>query len=185
MTMAGKGIINKRTGLFPRPFTWRCKMKNRWTVLLAVLLTLGLPLAALAASHEGMNHDKMEGMDHGGMAMEGDMLMLGEDTEEGVKAMAHLKDVKEAMGKMGMPQTHHFMVMFMDVESGKAIEAGTVAVKIKGPSGNEGEAIKLMGMQGHFGADIALSEKGVYTFNLGTKLADGKKRQFEFEFTFK
>jgi hypothetical protein len=164
-------------------------MKNRWTLLLTVLLTMGFPLVAFSASHEHdhgvMNHDKMEGMDHDSMKMQGDMIMLGDDTEEGVKAMAHLKDVKEAMAKMGMKETHHFMVMFMDAETGKAIESGTVAVKIKGPSGSEGEAIKLMGMQGHFGADIALSEMGEYTFKLGTKLADGKKRQFEFEFTFK
>jgi len=164
-------------------------MKKRWTLFFTVLLTVGIPFAAVAASHEddhgSMNHEKMEGMDHGGMAMKGDMIMLGDDTEEGVKAMAHLKDVKEAMAKMGMKETHHFMVMFMDAETGKAIESGTVAVKVKGPSGGEGEAIKLMGMQGHFGADIALGEKGEYTFKLGTKLADGKKRQFEFEFTFK
>ncbi|ALC16645.1 hypothetical protein DSOUD_1873 [Desulfuromonas soudanensis] len=164
-------------------------MKKRWTVFFTVLLTVGLPFAAVAASHEhdhgSMNHEKMEGMNHSGMAMTGDMIMLGDDSEEGVKAMAHLKDVQEAMAKMGMAQTHHFMVMFMDAESGKPIEAGTVAVKIKGPSGSEGEPVKLMGMQGHFGADIALAKKGEYKFKLGTKLADGKKRQFEFEFTLK
>jgi hypothetical protein len=40
-------------------------------------------------------------------------------------------------------------------------------------------------MQGHFGADVALSEKGKYEFTVGTKLADGEKRQFEFSYTLK
>ena len=43
-------------------------MKNRWTILLTVLLTLGLPFAAVSASHEhdhgAMDHSKMEGMKH-------------------------------------------------------------------------------------------------------------------------
>ena len=42
-----------------------------------------------------------------------------------------------------------------------------------------------MGMQGHFGADITLSETGEYKFMVGTKLADGEKRQFEFEYKMK
>jgi len=155
--------------------------------LLAALFLLSLPLAAGAM--EGMKHDKMEKMEHGsmegmkheGMKMEG-MIMLGEETEEGVKAMAHLNDVKEAMAKMGMKETHHFMVAFVDA-AGKPVTEGTVAVKIKNPAGKEGNAIKLMGMEGHFGADIVLPEKGEYHFKVGTKLPDGKKREYHFHYT--
>ncbi|ALC16625.1 hypothetical protein DSOUD_1853 [Desulfuromonas soudanensis] len=155
--------------------------------LLAALFLLSLPLAAGAM--EGMKHDKMEKMEHGsmegmkheGMKMEG-MIMLGEGTEEGVKAMAHLNDVKEAMAKMGMKETHHFMVAFVDA-AGKPVTEGTVAVKIKNPAGKEGKAIKLMGMEGHFGADIVLPEKGEYHFKVGTKLADGQKREYHFHHT--
>jgi len=164
-----------------------------------LVLVVSIPFYALAASHEGMSsmdhgkmegmdhgkmegmdHGKMEGMDHGGMAMSGNMIMLGEETEGGVKAMAHLKDVKEAMAKMGMPGTHHFMVMFSDVATGKPIDAGKVAVKIEGPNDFKAGPIELMGMQGHFGADISLPGPGKYEFKIGSKLADGKKRQFEF-----
>jgi len=148
-------------------------------VLLAALFALSVPLAAVAA----MEHGKMEGMEHSGMMMEGGMIMLGDETEDGVKAMAHLKDVKEAMAKMGMKETHHFMIAFVDTATGKAVESGTVAVKIEDPSGKEGKAIKLMGMQGHFGADIVLPEKGEYHFLVGTKLLDGKKRQYHFHYT--
>jgi hypothetical protein len=154
--------------------------------LLAALFLLSLPLAAGAM--EGMKHDKMEKMEHGSMKgmehgkmMEG-MIMLGEETEEGVKAMAHLNDVKEAMAKMGMKETHHFMVAFVDA-AGKPVTEGTVAVKIKNPAGKEGKAIKLMGMEGHFGADIVLPEKGEYHFKVGTKLADGQKREYHFHHT--
>jgi hypothetical protein len=129
---------------------------------------------------KGMEHGSMEGMEHAGMKMDENTIMLGEEVEHGVKAMGHVKDVSEAMAEMGMEQTHHFAVMFMDTETGEPIEEGTVAVKIEQPNGQEIGPVKLMGMQGHFGADITLSEKGRYTFIVGTKLPDGEKRQFEF-----
>ena len=157
-------------------------MKKLNAILVALFL-LGLPLTAGAM--EGMKHGehgKMEGMKHEGMMMEEGMVMLGEETEEGVKAMAHLNDVKAAMAKMGMKETHHFMVAFVDA-AGKQITEGTVAVKVTNPAGKEGAPIKLMGMEGHFGADIVLPEKGEYHFKVGTKLVDGKKREYHFHYT--
>lgn len=162
-------------------------MKQLNAILVAIFL-LGLPLAAGAMSHEKHEHGKMEGMKHeghAGMKMEEGMVMVGEETEEGVKAMAHLNDVKAAMAKVGMKETHHFMVAFVDTASGEQITEGTVAVKIKDPAGKEGDPVKLMGMEGHFGADIVLPEKGEYHFKVGTKLADGKKREYHFHHTVK
>ncbi len=181
-------------------------MKTKLTIILAVLFALSTPFAVMGMSHEkgeqkkmdkmehkghggqddhGMHegddhsgHGKMEG--HGSMDMKGDMRMLGDDTDAGVKAMAHLKDVQEAMAAMDMAETHHFMVMFMDTETGEPIEEGTVALKIEQPNGQEVGPVRLMGMQGHFGADIRLLDKGEYTFKVGTRLADGEKRQYEF-----
>ena len=153
---------------------------KKLNAILVVLLLLGLPLSAGAMSHEKHEHGKMEGMKHGehaDMKMEEGMIMLGDETVDGVKAMAHLKDVKAAMAKMGMKETHHFMVAFVDA-SGNPVTEGTVALKITDPAGKEGEAIKLPGMEGHFGADIVLPAKGEYHFKLGTKLADGKTRQY-------
>jgi hypothetical protein len=164
-------------------------MMKQLNAILVALVLLGLPLAAGAMSHEKHGeHGEMEGMKHeghAGMKMEEGMFMLGEETAEGVKAMAHLNDVKEAMAKVGMKETHHFMVAFVDTVSGQQITEGTVAVKITNPAGKEGEAIKLMGMEGHFGADIVLPEKGEYHFKVGTKLADGKKREYHFHYTVK
>jgi len=172
-------------------------MKNMRTIVISLVLLVALPLVVQAMSHgdgtaSDMDHNKMDHskmddskMDHGSMSMSGDMIMLGNSVEDGVKAMAHLKDVKAAMAKMGMDTTHHLMVMFEDEASGKPIESGAAAVKIKGPDGKERDAIKLMGMQGHFGVDVELTTPGEYHFMVGTKLADGKKRQFEFEYKLK
>ncbi len=165
-------------------------MRKQLTILAASFFILCLPLTALAASHEHaemkeMDHSKMDHSGHDGMAMHGDMIMLGDDTEEGVKGMAHLKDVGAAMSKMGMDTTHHLMVMFVDAKSGEPITEGAAAVKITGPDGKTSEPSKLMGMQGHFGADVVLKQKGEYSFEVGSKLADGQKRTFEFKHTVK
>ena len=167
-------------------------MNKNFLLLLALLSLAFMTPAAMAASHEHgaapagqaqpghempMGHQMPMGHD---MAMgDAQMIMLGDQVVDGVKADAHLNDVKEAMAKMGMKETHHLMVMFKD-ETGKAVDAGTVALKVKGPDKVESAAIPLMGMGGHFGADIVLAAPGMYTFTIGTKLADGKTRQFAF-----
>jgi hypothetical protein len=157
------------------------EMRRKLSLLLAALFIGALPMGAAAMSHE---HGKMEHGEHGGMMMEGGMVMLGDQTVDGVKAMAHVKDVKAAMAKMGMKETHHFMVAFVDA-AGKPITEGTVAVKITAPDGKEGAPVSLMGMEGHFGADVALAAKGAYGFKVGTKLPDGKTRQYEFKYEVK
>lgn len=144
--------------------------KQIGTLVLATLMAAG---SALAMDHSKMNMDHASAMadEHK------QMIRVGEQTVDGVEAMVHLNDVKATMAKMGMKETHHLMIMFE--QNDKKVTDGTVAVKIKGPDGKEGEAIKLMGMEGHFGADVVLAAKGHYTFTFGTKLADGKNRKFE------
>jgi len=111
------------------------------------------------------------------------MMMLGEETEDGVSAMGHYKvyDSKamESMAKMGMSATHHFMISFKD-QHGQPITEGTVAVKVK--SGDqEGKPVMMMQMGEGFGADITVPKGEEVKLKVGTKLADGKKRQYEFE----
>ena len=145
-------------------------------------------VALFALPGAGFSKDhNMSGMAHNmpGMSDHKEMAMVGEQVESGVKAVAHLKDVKATMAKMGMKETHHFMVLFSNTKDGKAIAEGSAAVKIKGPDGVEGAAIKLMGMEGHFGADVVLGKKGTYVFTIGTQLADGVKRQFELKYEVK
>ncbi len=156
------------------------------TAILSALVLIALPLVAMAASPEsGKQQMSQEGqaMQHGGMTMGGNMIMLGEVTEDGVKGMAHLSDVGEAMAKMGMKENFHLMVMFSDSSTGAAISEGTVAVKITDPAGKESAPLAMMAMDGQFGADLALTGKGEYRLTVGTKLADGKQRQFVFKYT--
>lgn len=179
-------------------------MKKTFVKIMVAMFVISMPVGAMAASHSHGDHGKKEmkhddhgknesgdkkghdGHGHGSHEMSGDMFMLGDEIKDDVKGAAHLKDVGAAMAKMGMKENYHFMIMFMDTKTGKAIEEGTVAVKITDPSGNEtGAPVELMGMDGHFGADIALTEKGEYHFKVGTKLPDGKKRQYHFRYDVK
>ena len=70
------------------------------------------------------------------------------------------------------------MVVCEDVSSDEALESGSVALRVEDPGENISEAIKLFGMEGRFGVDINLNKKGMYQFELGTLLSDGKKRKF-------
>jgi hypothetical protein len=83
---------------------------------------------------------------------------------------------------MGMATTHHLMMMFTNVQSGQSMEQGNVAVKVTTPSGKQIKALKLMGMQGHFGADVTLDETGTYLFSIGTRFDDGQKRVYAFSY---
>lgn len=127
----------------------------------------------------GKTHDMHDG--HAGTAVSnGAMMIVGSMVSKGVKGMAHLKDVSETAARMGMTTTHHFMITFVDEATGEKIEKGAVALKITNPDAKVGETIELVGMDGHFGADVVLDMKGEYHFRLGTKLADGVKRKYHF-----
>lgn len=146
---------------------------------LALALTVSWPLMAAAADHAGM-----EGMTgHGGHNYEAaspeKTCTLGEQTIDGIKATAQLNDVREAMAKAGMQETHHLLVFFTD-QAGAKIVTGAAAVKVTSPDGVESQALPMHGMEGHFGIDLQLAQPGAYQFAVGTKLADGKKRQFVF-----
>ena len=118
--------------------------------------------------------------EHASMASDGSMIIVGNSVSKGVRGMAHLKNVSATMEKMGMLSTHHFMIAFVDEATGKQVESGTVALKITNPDAKVGETIELIGMDGHFGADVVLDMPGEYHFKLGTKLVDGVKRKFHF-----
>lgn len=145
--------------------------------------------APATSGHDAHAGSAKEASGHGdghmGMAMTDNMEMLGAETLEGVKVMAHITDMRKAMAQTGMKQTHHFMVAFEDEAKGVAIESGRVAVRIVAPSGQTSSAIALQEMDGHFGADVELTESGNYTFDVGSQVADGKNRQFRFDYEVK
>lgn len=139
--------------------------KQLFVVMLAVLLLL--PAGAMA----------MKGMEHDSMSMGAGNIMLQDVEIDGVMASGHLMDVKAKMAEHGMATTHHLMVGFMNTD-GEPIIKGQVAVKIESPDGKLSKANKMMAMDGQFGADVTLDQKGMYKFKIGTKLADGKKRMY-------
>ena len=164
---------------------------KRTLIAYAVLSLLSVPaltIAETASEHSGHNMMEHQG-NHGSKPItRTKTIMLGEETVEGVKGMARLNDVGAMMAQMGQKENFHFMIMFSDTKTGEAVTSGTVAVKIIDPkTGKTGEAIPLMGMgtgaSSHFGADVTLPTKGDYQFQVGSKLADGTKRQFTFKYT--
>ncbi|MGK2905330.1 MAG: hypothetical protein ACSLFH_03175 [Desulfuromonadales bacterium] len=174
-------------------------MKRFTIAMMALVLAAGMPTFAVAMSHESQtgkskemtkdsNMDHSKGMSQGmqmGQAMAGDnadFVEIGTDTQDGVVATVKVKTYDEktlaSMKKMGMDATHHVMVFFTDQNSGDEIAGGMAALKIKG---SEADPVMMMLMGAGFGGDVAL-EDGMHTFEFGTKLEDGKKRQFSIMF---
>lgn len=156
-------------------------MKRLNIVTFLLVFMIFVPLTVFAMSHQEHSDMKDAGhKEHGGMSSDGSMMIVGSMVSKGVKGMAHLKDVSAAMAEMGMKSTHHFMIAFIDETTGEQIDTGSVALKITNPDAKVGDPIPLIGMDGHFGADVTLDMKGEYHFRLGTKLADGTKRKYHF-----
>jgi hypothetical protein len=167
-------------------------MRNFLTLVLTIVMLAAAPLPLLAMDHEheqsGMKKMDHAQMEHGGMSgmsgMSG-MQSLGECLREEVQSRAEIKaygaDAVASMAKMGMDGTHHLMVYFNDM-SGSEMTDGTVAVRVKGPDGQQSAPVKLMGMGKGFGGDIVLKGKGEFELEVGTKLKDGKKRVFEYSY---
>lgn len=158
-------------------------------ILLAAALLGGVPVVSLA-----MDHGAMGGMDHGSSGSMAGMshvskgagqILIGSDSQDGVRGTAHIDNISKAMAELGRKETHHLMVTFKEDKGGKGIDSGMVAVKVTDSAGVKGEAIKMMAMEGSFGTDLTLAKPGKYTFEVGSKLADGKTRQFRFEYTVK
>lgn len=156
---------------------------KKMTVLIAAILALSAPLAALASEHD---HGSMN-MDHGGHMMDKGK-PVHEEVVDGVKVTFKVMNMKEHMNGMEMPkgmkETHHLMVEFKDAKNGKALTEGEVKVKVQGPDKSE-QVKDMMGMEGHFGADCDLSKKGKYGVMAKFKLADGKVRTAKFWYTVK
>jgi hypothetical protein len=151
------------------------------TVLIAALFALAAPVSAFAASHEGHEHGSMD-MGHGGMMSMGKV--AHEEVVDGVKATFEVLDIKAKMKEMGMKETHHIMVVFTDPKSGKKLSEGEVKVKVMAPDKSE-QTKDLMGMEGGFGSDFTLGQKGKYGVMCKFQLKDGKVRNAKFWYTVK
>ena len=152
---------------------------KKLAVILAASFALTAPLAALAEMD--MEHGSMK-MEHGGMMSMGKL--AHEEVVDGVKATFRVIDIKAKMKEMGMKETHHIMVVFTDAKSGKQLKEGEVKVKVQGPDKSE-QVKDLMGMEGGFGSDFTMPNKGKYGVMAKFKLADGKVRNVKFWYTVK
>ncbi|SDZ89832.1 hypothetical protein SAMN05660420_00645 [Desulfuromusa kysingii] len=131
-------------------------------------------ILALLALSVSLNAMAMKSMDHSSMDM-GGVIMLQDDEVEGVKAAAHLMDMKDGMGRM-------LMVMFTDVKSGALINEGQCAVKVESPDQKISNPQMMMMSDNMFNSGVKLEQKGNYKFTIGTKLSDGQKRSFNFNY---
>lgn len=151
-------------------------LKNVWLIV-AVFLVFITGFAAAAAAGKNSGH----GSGHAAAAA-APKVILGTQNVDNIQATAEIADVRAAMAKAGQPMTHHLQVSFTEPPADKPLETGVVAVKVTLPSGTEEEARQLVGKDGHFGVDLVLKTPGLYRFAVGTRLADGLKRQFIFEY---
>lgn len=149
---------------------------KKMTILISALFAFLAPMTSFAMDHESMK------MEHGGMMSMGKL--AHEEVVDGVKATFNVIDIKAKMAEMGMKETHHIMVVFTDVKSGKQLGEGEVKVKVQGPDKSE-QLKDLMGMEGGFGADFTMPKKGKYGVMVKFQLKDGKVRSSKFWYTVK
>lgn len=145
---------------------------------LAVCFTALAALVAAGASTAGeKGHGSMSGMSGEGK-MEGHAMMkMGDKVFEGkigsLHGEARLVDMKAQMMKAkvsekmmaGMKNTHHVAISLTDPATRKPVTAGTGTVTVTGPD-EKAVTTDLMGMQGHFGADVNLPAPGKYSFRI-------------------
>ena len=167
----------------------------RKTGLLAVLVVaLALPAFTGLSVAEEKGHGSMPGM-HGESKMEGHgMMSMGDKVFEGKagpwKVEARLVDMKAQMAKSKvsekmmakMKHTHHLAFSLEDADA-KHVTEGKGTVTVTGPDTKEAK-YDLMGMQGHFGADITLNKPGEYAFDVDIE-SGGKKGTSTFHHTIK
>ena len=170
-------------------------MKRFTIAMMTLVFAMVMPMIAVAMDHSAHGKEMAEGMEHSDqgnhkghdmakmdMAKDGDFVEIGKDTQAGVIATAKVKTYDEktmaTMAKMGMSATHHVMIFFTDEKSGEAVASGKAAIKVKG---EDAKPTMLMQMGTGFGGDVSVGE-GMFTFEIGTKLEDGKKRKFSIMF---
>ncbi len=172
---------------------------------LLVILSVSMPANAGEKGHGAMpgmsggktmeGHGSMSGM-HGESKMEGHgMMKMGDQVFEGKvgpwKAEARLVDMKAQMAKSKvsekmmakMKHTHHVMFSLEDPEAKKPVTEGKGTVTVTGPDRKQVK-YDLMGMQGHFGADITLDKPGKYGFSADIE-SGGNKGTASFHHTVK
>ena len=148
--------------------------KSIFSFVIAITVAIIFNQAALAGDKDmKMDHTKSAG-DHG-KTMDHSQHMgekIHESKVEGYQFAYHLLNMEDRA-------THHMMVYIMAPDGGK-VEDAKVGFLVNGPDGTK-QKIMAMGMQGAYGADLDLKQKGPYTVKIKAVSGDQK---FLDEFTY-
>ncbi len=166
----------------------------RTAVCGTALMLVALPGISAAAEHGASgDHGGMKMGDHGTMKPGGhDMMQMGDKVFSGKigpwKGDARIMDMKAHMEASGMkamgamPNSHHISFRLTDAAKSPVTE-GKGTVTVTGPDKKTATS-GFMVMQGHFGADVNLSNPGKYTFKAEIE-SGGKKGNATFSYTLK
>lgn len=98
------------------------------------------------------------------------------DIESAMKAMMKDSNVKIDMSKMNPDLTHH---IFFNITPPKK-DIKIKSVKLRLTFNEKTKDYELMFMQGHYGADVSMKEKGNYKATLTIEPESGEKVLFNF-----
>lgn len=154
-------------------------MKKFATLIVVLGMTFGLAFAEHGHGQGMKDHEEMSGM--------GKMVFKG--AAKGVKVRGYLNDMESAMeamtkgtgmkidrSKMDPNLTHHISFMISGSNITGEIKGALLKLSFKGIT----KDYLLMSMQGHFGADISLKEKGAYRAVLIVETEKAGKVEFNF-----
>ena len=174
---------------------------GRLVVTAAFLSMLAMPVLAQAAEkgQGGMpgtmeGHGTMmqgQGMKGQGMGGAHDMMKMGTRVYSGKvghwTGEARMIDMKAQMEASGvkahgaMMNTHHVAFALTDPATKAHVTEGTGSITVIGPDQSK-HTYDIMGMQGHFGADVNLPKPGKYTFHVELE-SGGKTGTATFRYT--
>ncbi len=98
------------------------------------------------------------------------------DIESAMKAMMKDSNIKIDMSKMDPNLTHHISFKIVGNEKIGKIKGATLKISLK-----EAREYSLMFMQGHYGSDISLKDKGTYSAELKVVTEKGEEAIFNFK----
>ena len=134
--------------------------------------------------HDMSSHD-MEASSHAGMMIYSSMVKGYALTYELIDMKEKMKAMKGMEGMKDMPEmtaTHHLM-MFVKKHEGAVVTNAMVGYLVKNPDGTLQKAM-TMAMSGGYGADVDLSQVGIYTIKVKA-LVDKNKLVDEFQYEIK
>ena len=157
---------------------------NNQQYLVVLLIAVSLYGGAAWAQQEMPRHELHPMTMMGGgydTEMSAKSVLLGEQTVNGMTALAYIQDVSALMAKMGRKENTRFIVMFTEQSSGAAVLADQTVLKIVAASEQQiGQIVKLAGVDEHFEANVVLPGQGSLRLEVECIDQTGQTRPFTF-----